>query len=157
MTDTVEETIKTQPLQELLVQAREKKNMALAEAAKKLNLSVKQLEKFETSDLDLKNLTPFERGYLRNYAFLLNVDMKEFEDQFPAGMSIGSDLQTIHHDKFQTRKPFKISGWIKLLFIVLLIALVIWIASTLGIDFSKTDIGKTLEKVTEISLPNPTE
>ena len=43
MTDTVEETIKMQPLQELLVQAREKKNMTLGEAAKKLNLKVGQI------------------------------------------------------------------------------------------------------------------
>jgi len=157
MTDTVEEVIKTQPLQELLVQAREKQSLAIGEAAEKLNLSVNQLEKFEAPDLDLKSLTPFERGYLRNYAFLVNVDIEEFADQFPTGMSVGSDLQTIRHDKFQTGKPFKFGVWIKLLFFVIFIAIAIWIASSLGIDFTKSDLGKTIEKVTEITLPNQSE
>ncbi|WP_321326731.1 helix-turn-helix domain-containing protein [Thiomicrorhabdus sp.] len=153
MTDTVEEG--NEQLIELLQKAREQQNISIDEAAEKLNLSVKQLEKFEESDLDLTTLSTFERGYLRNYAFLLGVNIEKFEEQFPRGMSVGAELQSIQRDNFKTRKPIKIGRFFKFIFFVALIILVIWVLSTLGIDFSQSDLGKTLEKATEISLPEP--
>jgi len=155
MTDTVEEV--NEPLLELLQNAREQQHLTLDEAAERLNLSVKQLEKFEEPDLDLKKLSAFERGYLRNYAYLLGVGFENFESQFPSGMSVGSELQSIQRDNFKTHKPFKIGRFIKLVFFVALVLLVVWVLSLLGVDFTQSDLGKTLEKATEISLPKPNQ
>lgn len=155
MTDTVEQV--NEQLVELLQKARKLQNITIGEAAERLNLSAKQLEKFEEPDLDLKKLSAFERGYLRNYAFLLDVNLEKFEIEFPRGLSVGSELQSIQRDNFKTRKPIKIGWFLKLVIFVGLIFLVVWGLSILGFDFSQLDLGKTLEKASEIALPKPNQ
>ena len=153
MTDTVEDS--NAQLSELLALGREQKNLSIDEAAEKLNLSCKQLEKLESGDLNLQNLSTFERGYLRNYASLVDVNLDEFEIYFPHGINVGSELQSIQRDGFKTTKPIMSRLWVKITLFISIVVLIVWFLSSLGIDLSQVDLNKTLEQATEITLPNP--
>ncbi|MDX1352822.1 MAG: helix-turn-helix domain-containing protein [Thiomicrorhabdus sp.] len=153
MTDIVEDS-NTQ-LSKLLILGREQKKMTVQEAADKLNLSSKQLEKLESSDVNPQELTTFERGYLRNYAALLEVDLQEFETYFPEGKSVGSELQSIQRDNFKTTKPVMNQLWVRVTLFIVVLGLIVWLLFTLGADFSQVDLNRTLEQATEMTLPNP--
>ena len=155
MNDNVEGSLNQ--LSGMLTLAREQKDMSMDEVAEKLNLSSKQLDKFEDSNLKIQELSTFERGYLRNYAALLEVDLSEFEEDFPSGISIGSELQSIQRDGYKTTKPIMSRLSIKMILLALVIGLLIWLVFSSGIDFSQMDLNKTLEKATEMTLPNPME
>lgn len=153
MTDTAEE-VKTS-LSQLLIDARNSKNMSIDEAAEKLNLSSTQLANLEQDSLDLKSLSTFERGYLRNYAFLLNVDINEFEQQFPSDKDVGAELQSIHRENYATQKPFISKGWRRFIYFIVFLVFVVWLLSFLEIDLTQTDFNRALQEATEMTLPNP--
>jgi len=155
MTETVENN--QTKLAETLYESRNEAGLSLDAVAEKLNLSVEQLSKFESSTLKLSDLSTFERGYLRNYANLLNVEIDEYQTEFPDGASVVTNLQPIHRYSEKGGKPLMSSGSIKWFFIVSLIALIIWVLYSLGIDFSQTNVIKSIEQATEMTLPAPEE
>ncbi|WP_178863002.1 helix-turn-helix domain-containing protein [Thiomicrorhabdus cannonii] len=115
------------PLNELLAQARERKGMTLEEAAQKLNLTQTQLLAFEEQDLDVPAMSPFERGYLRNYAILLELDSALYEPLFPKAEEIGSELKSMRRFQYDAPKPLIKSGFLRfimwLLFVLVMVAL----------------------------------
>lgn len=58
----------------LLAQAREEKSLSVADVAHSLRLSVKQIEAIEADNFDKLPGKTFLRGFIRNYAKLLQID-----------------------------------------------------------------------------------
>ena len=104
----------TVPLNEKLINARKQKNLTLEEVSRSLSLSVSQLTKLETEFSNLKNMTNFERGYIRNYAQFLELDIQHFESELSEHDRIGAELKSIKRFKYPTSQPFLKKGFGKL-------------------------------------------
>lgn len=73
--ETPAETIPPPPLPgKTLAQVREEKGMSVADVARSLRLSVKQIEAIEADNFDKLPGKTFLRGFIRNYAKLLQID-----------------------------------------------------------------------------------
>lgn len=79
----------------LIVEARTEKQLSLDDVVERLKISKKHLEYFESEALDVKHLDPFQRGYIRNYAELLELKIDKFEEAFPDGPQVSSQLQSV--------------------------------------------------------------
>ncbi|MEA1990022.1 MAG: helix-turn-helix domain-containing protein [Pseudomonadota bacterium] len=152
MADAVEDV--KPKLSEVLLEARTEKGLSLELLAEKLNLSVSQLQKFESDSLNLSELTTFERGYLRNYANLLEIEIDSYQAAFPDGMAVGSDLQPLQRFSYKSSKPLLTKFWVKLIIFIIVMAAIVWGVSLLEIDFSQTDMTTTFEQATDIKLPD---
>ncbi|MDG6774079.1 helix-turn-helix domain-containing protein [Thiomicrorhabdus sp. ZW0627] len=111
------------PLNELLLKTREDKKITLVEAAQKLNLQESQLEKFEQAELNLSAMTPFERGYVRNYAHFLGIDERVYESYFPDAEGIVSNLESMQRYQYPAPKPLIRGGLIRVLMLLLVLVL----------------------------------
>lgn len=112
-----------QPLGELFQRARKSKSLSLQAAAERLKLTEAQLHTFESHEMDLTKLDPFQRGYLRNYAKLLDVDLSPYTLYFPDGKHVGSELAAVQ-DKEQMRPPLmssRLGKWLATLVMLLII------------------------------------
>ena len=79
MTDEILETpteeVPQPPLPgKILAQAREEKGLSVADVARSLRLSVRQIEAIDADDFDKLPGKTFLRGFIRNYAKLLQID-----------------------------------------------------------------------------------
>ena len=79
MSEEILETLtETQPLPSYpgkqLAAAREEKGLSVADVARSLRLSVRQIEAIEADDFDKLPSKTFLRGFIRNYAKLLQLD-----------------------------------------------------------------------------------
>lgn len=151
MADSVADT--APKLSDKLMQARESKGMSLESVADQLNLSVSQLKMLESHELDLTKLSPFERGYIRNYARFLELDISEYESQFPSGLTVGADLQSVQRYSYKTTKPLMSRGWVKMIIFIALIILAVWMISESGVDFSQIDYSSIENQASDIQLP----
>lgn len=109
-TDVSEPEIK--PIGDVLQRARKAKSMTLQSAAERLKLTEAQLHTFESSEMELTKLDPFQRGYLRNYAELLEVDLSPYALYFPEGKYVSSQLASVQ-DQEQMRPPLMASRFVK--------------------------------------------
>lgn len=119
------------PLNELLAQARERKGMTLEEAAQKLNLTQSQLLAFEEQDLDVFAMSPFERGYLRNYANLLGLERALYEPYFPKPEEVGSELKSMRRFQYDAPKPLIKSGFLRFIMWLVLLLITVFLLWTL--------------------------
>lgn len=124
MTETAAQT-----LPEMLKKARESQALTLEMVSERLKLTKSQLALFESPDLELSDLTPFQRGYLRNYADILSIDISVFEKDFPQGSLVSSDLSRVEKvDASQapvvTVKLMRWGIWILVLLILVVLFLV---------------------------------
>lgn len=155
MTETVD---KVKPkLSELLKAERETKGLSVEMVAEKLNLSVKQITKIESGESELEELTNFERGYIRNYAALLEINLEEYEFNFPIGSSVVAELQPIQRFNYRNGQPFFVKKWLKWVALLFVIVFAFWLYSVLDINLSNLDVAKTVEQASQIDLPNPLE
>lgn len=118
--------INEQPLHERFINAREQKKLTLDSVSESLSLSITQLKKLESDGLDLDDITAFERGYIRNYAQFLGVDIRQFTDSFPEGDRVSSELKSINRFKYPGyQQPFfkkRVGKIVLVLFVLLVIA-----------------------------------
>lgn len=108
----------------LFKEARKAKSLTLEAVSDRLKLTVEQLEFFESQDVDLAQLDPFQRGYLRNYAEVLGVDLSDFEKQFPDGRTVSSQLASVEQPE-KTAAPLlstAILKWLSVSLIILIVA-----------------------------------
>ena len=112
------------PLNEKFKRAREEQDLTLKDVSEQLNLRMDKLRKLEQADLDFTKLTAFERGYVRNYAQYLSIDITQYESEFPADGQIGSELKSMSRFNYPAPQPFFRKGIIRLL-IGIIILLVI--------------------------------
>ena len=139
---STEQTIETpsQPLNQLFKQYREEQSLSLETVSGMLNLSIPQLEALESDHLDLSSLTPFERGYIRNYANLLGISGTEFEQYFPKGDKVMSELHNVQrYYTFQNKKPIFGRTIARTLMMLLAVAFVSGVLYLVWPDSQKTD------------------
>ncbi|WP_373019009.1 helix-turn-helix domain-containing protein [Thiomicrorhabdus sp.] len=118
-------------LNELLLKVRKEKKLTLEEASKRLNLPESQLEQFEQTELNLSEMTPFERGYVRNYAHFLGIDEEVYEPYFPDADDVVSNLKSMQRYQYPTTKPLIRGGLVRFVLLVLLLVVLgvfIWAA-----------------------------
>lgn len=73
--ETPAEEVPQPPLPgKILAQAREEKGLSVADVARSLRLSVRQIEAIDADDFDKLPGKTFLRGFIRNYAKLLQID-----------------------------------------------------------------------------------
>ncbi|VAW49812.1 hypothetical protein MNBD_GAMMA04-1224 [hydrothermal vent metagenome] len=123
MVDETTETVV--PLNTLLSQARQARDLSLDKVASQLNLSITQLEKLEENSLNPTQLSTFKRGYVRNYARLLDIE-PEVIDRYFLNCDYGySELHSVDVYGCPTHKPLLGRLIIKWLLILGLIGLVV--------------------------------
>ena len=150
-------------LPQQLRQAREGLSWSPATVAEKLNLSEEQIAKLENTETEIADLTPFERGYLRNYAALVEVDITAYEAEFPSGHVVGADLKSVERYRYQVPKPLMQKTWFKAVLYSVLFIFILWLISMLDIqpsDFenlSTDSTGNALELPFVDASPEPIE
>jgi len=112
-------------LNELFVESRNAKGLTVEAAASRLNMTVKQLEKLESDQLNPTNLTTFERGYVRNYAALLELESEVFDIYFPESNSISSELHSFQRYSQREQTPLLGGPFLKGFFTLLILAIVV--------------------------------
>ena len=137
------------PLNELFVKAREAKGFSLETVSSRLNMSVAQLEKLESNAFNPTNLTTFERGYVRNYASLLEIDPDLFDIYFPESNSVCSELHSVQRYSTPVAKPLFGRAFFKRLFGVAVVALIVFLVWSNLPDF----IGQEGVSTTVIEKP----
>jgi cytoskeleton protein RodZ len=120
--DVSENTI---PLNRVLATSREAQGLNLEHIASQLNLAPAQLEKLENDTLDPEKLSTFERGYVRNYASLLQIDPAVIDHYF-LGCDYGySELHSVKKYGCTTHKPLLGRGIVKWLLGLVLLGLLL--------------------------------
>jgi len=106
---------------------REAQKMTLETVAERMKIAPKHLHYFESDALDLEALDPFQRGYIRNYATVLELDITTYMTAFPDGKNVSTDLKSV--DQRDQIAPALVSAknfkYIILLLIVLLMIVLI--------------------------------
>lgn len=97
MTERIEpsESIESSELSEALQKARLQKKLSLVQVSETLKVAERHLAAFENEPLNLAKLTPFQRGYLRNYAELLEVSLLPYAVELQGQAELESSLKTI--------------------------------------------------------------
>jgi len=93
-----------QQLQAELISARQNKELSFKTIAEQLKVSESQLSQFETPEIDFARLNSFARGYLRNYAAVLSVDLTPYEPLLQAQIENGTSLKLIEPDDYIEKK-----------------------------------------------------
>lgn len=106
-----------------LLAAREQKALSISDVADQLKIAQQHIEHFESEGVDLQSLDPFQRGYIRNYAELMNVDLADYEHLFPEAIQIGSSLQSVDLEE-QTGKPLLSIAGMRIITVLLIIVVV---------------------------------
>ena len=75
--ESAAENVAARPLGRILADEREKQGLARAEVAQRLHMSAYQVEALESGDYGRLPKGTFLRGFVRNYAKLLNLDAAE--------------------------------------------------------------------------------
>lgn len=119
----------------VLATAREEAGLSVEQAASQLRLSRRQVEAIEAGDLDALPGLAFARGFVRNYAKLLQIDaeplMQAFRtEQSPsiASAHIGLQMENIVIESARNRRPLGVYAIIILLLVALGLA-VAWYRS----------------------------
>lgn len=99
---------------------RNLKKLSIEQIAEEMHLSPKQLAPFETEGFSLKGLSNFERGYLRNYAAFLEVDLAPYENELLSAVDLSADLQAVGSEVFLSKKSTGISSFRVIGFLVAL-------------------------------------
>lgn len=101
-----EQSIDTMALNVLLRQTREEQHLTLDTVSSQLNMSLQQLNHLESDELDPTTMSPFERGYVRNYAAMLQIPSEKIEHFFPQS-EVVSDLHSVQrYYSYDDKKPF---------------------------------------------------
>lgn len=132
-----ESNTKPQVFSEYLRRKRLEKKLTLEQVAERLKLSPARVEVLEKTTT-ISELTSFERGHLRNYAALLEVDISPFELEVAEARNVASDLKSVEQQDL-VMEPVEMSKRIVwTVVILLLLAASYFIVSEL-IEMSNTE------------------
>jgi cytoskeleton protein RodZ len=149
----------------ILAQAREKAGLSCEEVATRLRLTSRQVEALESGNMEALPGPAFVRGFIRNYAKLLQIDAQPLLE---ASRNFIPDLQQAHISlhteniliEGRERNPWRSYLMIAVLLIAMLAAW-IWYTSEDGVrqetpvDASEGFQEKPLPETVEIPLPQP--
>lgn len=146
------------PLGEALAAARKAKKLTQQDVSNNLRLSVKQITDIENNEFSALP-QPMIRGFIRNYARLLELDAEPLlesyrarvPDKAPKSVSVQSSMYEVVSGK-------ESQPWLKYILgsILILLFLLSWV---LYIDYMPKPVKPAAEKPTEtvVSAPQPTE
>ena len=106
-------------LGEALEQARLQQDLTQEAMADIMKLSLDKINEME-SYVDLSSLSPFDRGYVRNYASKVELDLEPFELNAQELKKIAAELQPISKEDWS--KPF--FPWLRVSIGLLIITLI---------------------------------
>lgn len=118
---------KVLPLVNALKKSREANGWTVEEVAEKLKISASHLYALEDEQVDIASLDPFKRGYLRNYADLLGVDVSNYAEILSEVKSPEASIQPVSAEDPSIKPVFSMAT-LKVIFslvIILLIALLV--------------------------------
>ncbi|WP_127470286.1 helix-turn-helix domain-containing protein [Thiomicrorhabdus aquaedulcis] len=127
-----QECMTMQPLNEILQNARIERGLTIEAVAQQLNLSLEQVAQMESDTIQPALISPFERGYIRNYAALLDIDKSVYEPYFPDVIAVSSELLSTKRFNYPAKKVligsklFKGILWLAFLLGLLWIGMTYW-------------------------------
>lgn len=146
-----------------LAEARERMGLSVAEAARQLRLSPRQIEALEADDHASLPGKTFLRGFLRNYARLLQLDPEPLlaicQPELPQAQSIAVPTSRIEFGGKRRLMPFSDQSgkpWAKYAAIGLVVAVLSWVGYALlqGQSSSHDEMVKSAgESTMALSLP----
>lgn len=160
MTD--DKTVIETPLNRKLIEAREAKGLSEEDVCIKLKLSHTQINKLESETLIPAELTFFERGYVRNYAILLELEPAEYEYFFPEGSMLKNQLHSVKRYSVPVGKPLLGSFFVKILLIILIMAVIGFLVMSVVPNFIQSEsvvqnMDSHMEVPEQIELPEQVE
>jgi cytoskeleton protein RodZ len=135
--------------------AREQAGLSLEEAATQLRLSVRQVAAIEADDAATLPAPTFVRGFIRNYAKLLNLNPDELLLAYPGNKTEAKPVNIALHSEnipilMQEKKPWMPYAIASL---IVGVALVVWVAY---MEYASGDLDKFFQaKNTSHAMPVP--
>ena len=123
-------TLSLQAVGHLLVEAREKMGLSVDEAASRLRLMPRQVQALESGNIDALPGPAFVRGFLRNYAKLLQIDAEPLLDACRAhGPELSPSQISLHSENILIAGRER-KGWTIYLaaIVIVILVLVAWFA-----------------------------
>lgn len=157
MTDEISQAGVWPPLGAALAAARNAKNMSVQAVSDTLRLSLKQIIALESDDFSALPQPMATRGFIRNYARLLELDAEPLLDSYrqrvPDNTPTSLNVQTSvpHVQLVKKNKP-----WFKFAAIALSLVLLVWYLQVEQSSSVATDVTSNNEVVSPVSLPELT-
>ena len=157
MTDEISQAGVWPPLGAALAAARNAKNMSVQAVSDTLRLSLKQIIALESDDFSALPQPMATRGFIRNYARLLELDAEPLLDSYrqrvPDNTPTSLNVQTSvpHVQLVKKNKP-----WFKFAAILLSLVLLVWYLQVEQSSSVATDVTSNNEVVSPVSLPELT-
>ncbi|PLA75517.1 hypothetical protein CYQ88_00685 [Hydrogenovibrio sp. SC-1] len=122
-----ENTVDATRLANALRKAREAKGWSIDEVAEKLKVGAEHLAYLESDQLDITSLDPFKRGYLRNYAEIVGLDITAYSEIFSDVKATEAPLISVSSEDPSIKPVFSMATLkiITSVVIILLIALLV--------------------------------
>lgn len=122
-----ENTVDATRLANALKNAREAKGWSIDEVADKLKVGAEHIAYLESSQLDIASLDPFKRGYLRNYAEIVGLDIAAYSEVFSDVKATEAPLISVSSEDPSIKPVFSMAALkiITSVVIILLIALLV--------------------------------
>ncbi len=154
MTDEISQAGEWPPLGAALAAARNAKNMSVQAVSDSLRLSLKQISALENDDFSALPQPMVTRGFIRNYARLLELDAEPLLDGYrqrvpdntPTSLNVQTSIPHVQLVK-------KSSPWIKYAAILLSLLLVVWYFQVEQAASIATDAANNDEEVSSVALP----
>jgi cytoskeleton protein RodZ len=157
MTDEISQAAEWPPLGAALAAARNAKNLSVQAVSDTLRLSIKQISALESDDFSALPQPMATRGFIRNYARLLELDAEPLLDSYrqrvPDNTPTSLNVQTSvpHVQLVKKNRP-----WFKYAAIVLSLVLVVWYFQVDQSASIATDLTGNSEVVSPVALPELT-
>ena len=157
MTDEISQAVEWPPLGAALAAARNAKNLSVQAVSDSLRLSLKQISALESDDFSALPQPMATRGFIRNYARLLELDAEPLLDSYrqrvPDNTPTSLNVQTSvpHVQLVKKNRP-----WFKYAAIVLSLVLVVWYFQVDQSASIATDLTGNSEVVSPVALPELT-
>ncbi|MFM2395715.1 MAG: hypothetical protein RLZZ434_297 [Pseudomonadota bacterium] len=157
MTDEISQAAEWPPLGAALAAARNAKNLSVQAVSDTLRLSIKQISALESDDFSALPQPMATRGFIRNYARLLELDAEPLLDNYrqrvPDNTPTSLNVQTSipHVQLVKKSRP-----WFKYAAIVLSLVLVVWYFQVEQSASVTTDLTSNNEVVSPVALPELT-
>jgi cytoskeletal protein RodZ len=121
--EKIEPSLGSSELRGLLRQARLEKNISFEQLSEQLKIAPEKIEELEGA-ADSLDLSPFDRGHLRNYAAILGVDMSDHLMSVKQMEKTYSKLKTIQQKNLNLQAPRNTRWLVSLVVVFVVIALV---------------------------------
>lgn len=131
-TQAISSTLSAVAVGKLLAEARVQAELSVDDVAARLRLTTRQVNALESGDLDALPGLAFARGFIRNYAKLLQIDAQPLLEAYQSQTSDGMPAKiSLHSENIQISGRQR-KGWMVYLLasLIVLMAVAAWLAYT---------------------------